>query len=72
MRIYSHSSRRPCQYFAGLPVSAAVCKMGFNEVNLVKNKFRSLLHNDTLNSLLMMHVSDLPPDLFQLQSAIDD
>jgi hypothetical protein len=50
---------------ADLPISAAVCKVGFNEVNLIKNKRGSLLHNDTLNSLLIMHVSGPPPHLFQ-------
>jgi hypothetical protein len=33
---------------ADLPVSAAVCKIGFNEVNLIKNNCGLLLHNDTL------------------------
>lgn len=55
-----------------LPVSVAAHKMGFNEANLVKNKHRSLFHNDTLNRLLMMHVSGLPCDLFQPHSAVYD
>jgi hypothetical protein len=38
-----------------LPLSAVVCKTGSNEVNLTKTKFRYLLHNDTVNSLLMVH-----------------
>lgn len=57
---------------AELPVSVTVCKMGFHEVNFLKNKLRSLLHNDTLNRLLIMHVSGLPSDLFQPHSAVYD
>jgi hypothetical protein len=56
--------KKAMSVLAELPISVAACKIGFNEVNLIKNKLRSLLHNDTLNSLLMMHVSGPLPDLF--------
>jgi hypothetical protein len=64
--------KKAMSVLAEFPISAAVCKIGFNEVNHIKNKLRSLLHNDTSNSLLMMHVSGPPPGLFQPQSAVDD
>jgi hypothetical protein len=54
------------------PVSASFSEMGSNEENLMKDTLRYLLHNGTLNSLLMIHVSGPPPKLFQPKHAVND
>ncbi|XP_040177111.1 zinc finger protein 862-like [Rana temporaria] len=54
-----------------LPVSTACCERGFSLMNLVKNKFRSLMQQESLGDLLMTNMNGPSVKDFDPVKAID-
>jgi hypothetical protein len=51
--------------FSVIPVTSCSCERVFSKLTIVKNKLRSTIHQDRLNSLLLMFIEQ------KLTSSID-